>query len=139
MKNLVSGENRLQGVLGGDIITFLKGVLIKEIIKSVNIWKGDLMDQIYFLLVKTWASLNLQQIPVVYICTSDIDHMTIVKRCMISVKFWHQSWPVNRQMMQLLVSLRIIGLSSETHMENSLLYDQNIFTCQGLTICSSPL
>lgn len=37
MKNLVSGENRLQGVLGGDIITFLKGILIKEIIKSVNI------------------------------------------------------------------------------------------------------
>lgn len=91
MENLVSGQNRLQGVLGGDVITFLKGILIKEIIKSVNIWKGDLTDQIVFLLVKTWASLNLQQIPVVYICTSDIDHMTIVKSCMISVKFWHQS------------------------------------------------
>lgn len=37
MENLVSGQYRLQGVLGGDVITFLKGILIKEIIKSVNI------------------------------------------------------------------------------------------------------
>lgn len=38
MENLVSSENRLQGVLGGDVITFLKGVLIKDIpvIKNVN-------------------------------------------------------------------------------------------------------
>lgn len=117
MENLVSGQNRLQGVLGGDVITFLKGILIKEIIKSVNIWKGDLTDQIVFLLVKTYEHHFTSDTS--SICTSGIDHMTIVKRCMISVKFWHQSRWTDKWCnygKYKIANLRI-GLSSETHTE----------------------
>lgn len=132
MKNLVSGENRLQGVLGGDIITFLKGILIKEIIKSVNIlWIKSIScwwrHEHHFTTDTSSIYMYFRYLPYDN-CQKVHDFCQILAPKL-----------VNRQMMQLLVSLRIIGLSSETHMENSLFYDQNIFTSQGLTICSSPL
>lgn len=49
MENLVCGKNRLQGVLRGDVLTFLKGVLMKKNIKHIlKFEKRDLMDLYFF-------------------------------------------------------------------------------------------